>query len=327
MDCTSDIPSPDLEPSMVRLRAEIVGTTNVPVTTNDSLTDIFFICGDDFYPIQSHRVILRNWSQFFAKVVDSSLSIKGPFPVAPFIVLKEVCGKDLQDIFKFIYNGEVVIERSRIGSLLRTARFLEINQLPDLLEASEELKDDINIYNENLKASIKSAEATNINSDAASKCSEETIINSDAVSKSSGRNSNNSMETNKSSDEGSDVFDTIASSNVNMSPVNEVKSAESVEKNESKPDENKSSDNGENPSNVTSSAINSSSQNSSSSQTGSKSPLLSLEERVKRQTLYFSSIFRLPKSIEPVQSLKPEKSPTKPSKSEQVEEIDLTSEQ
>ncbi|XP_053212127.1 broad-complex core protein isoforms 1/2/3/4/5-like [Panonychus citri] len=130
--------------SKIRLRAEMCAPSSISLTDSEILSDIVFVCGDDFIPVKSHKLILRNWSTFFSKIVECSLSIQGPFPVTPIVVLKEVPGQDLQDILKFIYTGNLVVEQSRVKSLLKTAKFLELVKLPEQLEASELVKAPLN---------------------------------------------------------------------------------------------------------------------------------------------------------------------------------------
>ncbi|RWS04767.1 B-cell CLL/lymphoma 6 member B protein-like protein, partial [Dinothrombium tinctorium] len=104
-------------------------------------TDIVLICGEECTQvIKGHRLMLSKASNYFKKVIETALKHQDGYPVVPFIALKEIPFTDLKAIIDFIYHGKITIPKSQLDSLIRTAKFLEINGLQTLLSQTESIR-------------------------------------------------------------------------------------------------------------------------------------------------------------------------------------------
>ena len=84
--------------------------------------DVTLACKDG-QQVKAHKVILASSSPFFKTILIQN------HHQHPLIYLKGVEAKDLSGILKFIYSGEVEVEKEEVARFLETANDLEIDGL------------------------------------------------------------------------------------------------------------------------------------------------------------------------------------------------------
>jgi len=128
--------------NMVRIRAKEVSRKPFHQSSDDASDhepDYVLLFGSESAPIVVHFKVLMACSKY----CKESLVKFSDFPfIWPMILLKELPTADLKDIFNFVYKGKMEIEKNRVPSILKTARFLGIGTLAelkieDLLDSSE----------------------------------------------------------------------------------------------------------------------------------------------------------------------------------------------
>ena len=87
----------------------------------NDFTDVTLACGD--HQIEAHKVILAASSPFFKRILK-----KNPHS-HPLIYLKGIKSSDVEDVLKFIYQGEVSIDAGNLDAFLEVARDLEVKGL------------------------------------------------------------------------------------------------------------------------------------------------------------------------------------------------------
>ena len=85
-------------------------------------TDVTLACGDG-QQMLAHKAILSSCSTFFKNIF-----IKNPHK-HPLIYLNGFNIKELRNIIKFVYTGEVEIDKDQINEFLKLANYLEIDGL------------------------------------------------------------------------------------------------------------------------------------------------------------------------------------------------------
>ena len=84
-------------------------------------TDVTLACADN--QVEAHKVILAASSPFFKRILK-----KNPHS-HPLIYLKGIQASDLEDVLKFIYQGEVNLEEANLNTFLEVAEELEVKGL------------------------------------------------------------------------------------------------------------------------------------------------------------------------------------------------------
>ncbi|XP_018023204.1 uncharacterized protein LOC108679130 [Hyalella azteca] len=85
--------------------------------------DATIACGGKLYPV--HRLVLSVCSDYFAAMFAATSAV-GRHPI---IVLKDIPSDIFEVLLKFIYIGEVNIERSKFSALVDAARCLKVRSL------------------------------------------------------------------------------------------------------------------------------------------------------------------------------------------------------
>ena len=83
--------------------------------------DVTLACVDN--QVEAHKVILAASSPFFKRILK-----KNPHS-HPLIYLKGIKSSDVEDVLKFIYQGEVSIDEGNLNTFLRVAEDLEVKGL------------------------------------------------------------------------------------------------------------------------------------------------------------------------------------------------------
>ncbi|XP_074604795.1 uncharacterized protein LOC141858074 [Brevipalpus obovatus] len=121
--------------NMVRIRAKdgpCKAFDEMSVEAFDNQPDYVLIVGNEPKPIRIHYRVLMACSKYCKDSFSSIVMFQDvPFS-CPILMLKELSTADLQDIFNFVYNGTMEIEKSRLSSIVKTARFLGMGTLAEL---------------------------------------------------------------------------------------------------------------------------------------------------------------------------------------------------
>ncbi|XP_076050665.1 uncharacterized protein LOC143031107 isoform X9 [Oratosquilla oratoria] len=97
--------------------------------------DATLACGGKLYP--AHKFVLSTCSDYFKQMFTKNPSKH------PIVFMKDVSCRDLEALLDFMYNGEVNVPQSSLGSLIKTAEGLQIKGLavPDDPPTKRERKD------------------------------------------------------------------------------------------------------------------------------------------------------------------------------------------
>ena len=87
----------------------------------NDFTDVTLACVDN--QVEAHKVILAASSPFFKRILK-----KNPHS-HPLIYLKGIKSSDVEDVLKFIYQGEVSIDEGNLNTFLAVAEDLEVKGL------------------------------------------------------------------------------------------------------------------------------------------------------------------------------------------------------
>lgn len=110
----------------------LCGHRNIYENDGDKLADFFFICGQDLTPIKAHKSVINGSSKLLSRAISASMDIKSFLPIIPFIVLTDYSATDVCDVLKYIYHGVLEVEKSRLPSIVKTAKVLGIKGLSEL---------------------------------------------------------------------------------------------------------------------------------------------------------------------------------------------------
>ena len=80
-------------------------------------------CDGEMFPV--HRVVLAACSEYFSEMFE----VATPTGRHPVIVIKDVSCEIFQAILRFMYVGEVDIQRNKLSALMNAARYLKITCL------------------------------------------------------------------------------------------------------------------------------------------------------------------------------------------------------
>ncbi|KAB7507104.1 Zinc finger protein, partial [Armadillidium nasatum] len=83
--------------------------------------DATLACGGKLYP--AHKFVLSTCSDYFKQMFTKNPSKH------PIVFMKDVSCRDLEALLDFMYNGEVNVPQSSLGSLIKTAEGLQIKGL------------------------------------------------------------------------------------------------------------------------------------------------------------------------------------------------------
>lgn len=90
---------------------------------NERLVDVTLSCCDG--QLQAHKLVLAACSPYFSGIFDK-LPNQFHFPI---VVLQEMKIDDLRLIVDFMYRGQLTLNQERLGNLMKSAEFLQINGL------------------------------------------------------------------------------------------------------------------------------------------------------------------------------------------------------
>ena len=92
---------------------------------NEDSKDVTLI-SDDGVEVKCHRFILKSNSGFFNKLFS-----KGSHHKDPIVYLTHICARDLKDILKFMYLGQVFLEQESLNSFMFAASKLMVQGLSE----------------------------------------------------------------------------------------------------------------------------------------------------------------------------------------------------
>uniref|UniRef100_A0A182XLY2 BTB domain-containing protein n=1 Tax=Anopheles quadriannulatus TaxID=34691 RepID=A0A182XLY2_ANOQN len=106
------------------------------------LVDVTICC--ETRKLRAHKLVLALGSPFFRSIFNE---VPTPHPV---VMIYNVKYEDLDTLVKFLYTGELSVERERLPSLLEAARYLQLDEFSTLLPYLQETGD----LNENLLSAV-----------------------------------------------------------------------------------------------------------------------------------------------------------------------------
>uniref|UniRef100_A0A182VER2 BTB domain-containing protein n=1 Tax=Anopheles merus TaxID=30066 RepID=A0A182VER2_ANOME len=106
------------------------------------LVDVTICC--ESRKLRAHKLVLAVGSPFFRSVFSE---VPTPHPV---VMIYNVKYEDLDALVKFLYTGELSVERERLPSLIEAARYLQLDEFSTLLPCLQETGD----LNENLLSAV-----------------------------------------------------------------------------------------------------------------------------------------------------------------------------
>ena len=157
----------DSNTNRYRIRLETNGKSLLDSLGNayneEKFTDIVFVSGAECNVIKGHKMILSNCSPYFKKIIECTNDLKFPYPIVPFVVIKEIASKDLKDVIDFIYKGDVIITRDRVNSMLKAAQLLEIKSLEECIICLRNKLAEVKVLEDKSKEKTLVTEAVNVN--------------------------------------------------------------------------------------------------------------------------------------------------------------------
>lgn len=91
----------------------------------EDFVDVTIAC--DTRSFTAHKVVLSACSPYFRKLLKANPCEH------PIVILRDVCASDVENLLRFMYNGEVNISHEAISDFLRTAQLLQVRGLVDCL--------------------------------------------------------------------------------------------------------------------------------------------------------------------------------------------------
>ena len=99
---------------------------------DESSQDVTLVC-DDKTKIKAHQIVLKTCSSLFESMFEG---LSQPNPI---VFLRGIQHQELESVLKFMYLGETTYYQDRMSDLLNVAKILEVKELINVVEVSEDI--------------------------------------------------------------------------------------------------------------------------------------------------------------------------------------------